>query len=132
MFDNYVFTEGSCKNVEKDGEITGFQMQSLISYYRGIPCSMIHDIKVSVDKTEVPRVKIRFSPNQGEDFFTLDELETVTTYKWEYGEQGTIYIEQEGGLGKGEHEVTLSTWVRVAYIPVPFGGTKTRIVSIGA
>lgn len=45
MFDNYVFTEGTCKNVEKENKIAGFQLQSLISYYRGIPCSMIHDIK---------------------------------------------------------------------------------------
>lgn len=130
MFDNYVFTEGTCKNVEKENRIAGFQLQSLISYYRGIPCSMIHDIKVQVDGEEIPREKIFFSPNQGEDFFSLDELETVTSYKWEYGEQGTIYVEQEGGLSKGEHEVTLSTWVRVAYIPVPFGGMKTRNVTI--
>lgn len=129
MFDNYVFTEGTCRNVVNEGVTEGFSMQSLITYYRGIPCSMIHDIKVSVDGEEVPRECIRFSPD-GEDFFTLDELETVTSYKWEYGEQGTILVKKEGGLTPGEHEVTLTTAVRVAYIPVPFSGTKTRTVVI--
>lgn len=129
MFDAYVFTEGTCKNIEQHGETTGFQLQTLITYYRGIPCSMIHDIKVSVDGMEVPRENIRFSPN-GEDYFTLDELETVTTYKWEYGEQGTVYVVWPGGLSKGEHEVSLTTTIRVAYIPVPFSGTRTRKVII--
>ena len=129
MFDNYVFTEGTCKNVEDKGQITGFSLQSLITYYRGIPCSMIHDIKMMVDGQEIPREKIRFSPD-GIDYFTLEELTTVTTYKWEYGEQGTIFVEQAGGLSGGEHDVTLSIAVRVAYIPVPFGGTKTRQVMI--
>lgn len=129
MFDNYVFTEGSCKNVEKDGKTIGFSLQTLITYYRGIPCSMIHDVKVEVDGREVDRKDIRFSPN-GEDYFTLDELTTVTTYKWEYGEQALIFVEKSGGLSAGEHEITLTTAVRVAYIPVPFAGSKTRTVVI--
>ncbi|MDF2512492.1 MAG: hypothetical protein K0S04_2358 [Herbinix sp.] len=129
MFDAYVFTEGTCKNTEQHGEVTGFQLQTLITYYRGIPCSMIHDIKVSVDGAEVPRENIRFSPG-GEEFFTLEELETVTTYKWEYGTPGTVYVVLPGGLVKGEHEVSLTTTIRVAYIPVPFSGTRTRKVNI--
>ena len=42
---------------------------------------MVHDVKVEVDGVEVPRESIKFSPN-GEDYFTLDEMETVTTYRW--------------------------------------------------
>jgi len=129
MFDNYVFTKGSCKNVEKDGKTIGFSLQTLITYYRGIPCSMIHDVKVSVDGQEVDRRDIRFSPNN-RDYFTLAEMETVTTYKWEYGEQATIFVEKDGGLQEGEHEITLTTAIRVAYIPVPFSGSKTRTVVI--
>lgn len=130
MFDNYVFTEGTCKNVvNKDGKINGFELKTLITYYRGIPLSMIHDIKVAVDGVEVPKDSIKFSPN-GEDYFTLNEMETVTSYKWEYGEQATVFVEKEGGLSKGKHEVKLTTIIRVAYIPVPFDGSQTRIVTI--
>lgn len=129
MFDNYVFTEGSCKNVTEGDKVIGFELETLITYYRGIPCSMIHDIKVKVDHIELPRESIRFSPD-GETYFTLDELETVTTYKWEYGVQGHVRVLIDGGLSKGEHEVSLTTMIRVAYIPVPFGGTKVRKVVI--
>lgn len=129
MFDNYVFTQGSCKNVQEDGKIVGFELETLITYYRGIPCSMVHDIKVKVDNKEIEREAIRFSPD-GETYFTLEELETVTTYKWEYGVQGHVKVLKEGGLSKGEHEVSLTTMIRVAYIPVPFGGTKVRKVHI--
>ncbi|WP_099466944.1 C-glycoside deglycosidase beta subunit domain-containing protein [Konateibacter massiliensis] len=129
MFDNYVFTEGTCKNVKEGNQIVGFELETLITYYRSIPCSMIEDIKVSVDNQEVPREVIRFSPD-GEEYFTLDELETVTSYKWEYGEQGHVRVMQEDGLSAGDHEVSLTTIIRTAYIPVPFGGTKVRTVHI--
>lgn len=130
MFDNYVFSEGSCKNVsDKDGKVIGFEMKTLITYYRGIPLSMVHDVKVAVDGADVPREKIKFSPN-GEDYFTLSEMETVTTYRWEYGEEATVFVEMEGGLSKGEHEVSLTTVSRVSYILVPFSGTRTRKVII--
>ena len=130
MYDNYVFIENTCKNVlNKDGKVNGFEMKTLITYYRGVPLSMVHDVKVEVDGVEVPRESIKFSPN-GEDFFTLDEMETVTTYKWEYGVEATVFVEKEDGLSKGEHDVKLTTIMRVAYIPVPFEGVRSRKVVI--
>lgn len=130
MFDNYVFSEGSCKNVsDKEGKVIGFEMKTLITYYRGIPLSMVHDVQVKVDGVKVPRESIKFSVN-GEDYFTLREMETVTAYRWEYGEEATVFVEKEGGLSKGEHEVSLTTVSRVSYIPVPFSGTRTRKVII--
>lgn len=130
MFDNYVFIEGSCKNVaDKEGKINGFELKTLITYYRGIPLSMVHDFKVAIDGVEVPRESIKFSPNN-QDYFTLDEMETVTSYKWEYGEEGTLFVEKEGGLSKGEHDISLTSVIRVAYIPVPFDGKRTRRVII--
>lgn len=130
MFDRYVLTDGSLKNVVKDGKAVGYSMQSQISYYRGIPCSMIHDVKIRVDGVDVPREKISFSPDGGKNVFTLDELETVTTYKWEYGEKGLFIVSQEGGLTPGEHEVMLMTVVRVDYIPFPFEGVRTKVMTV--
>lgn len=129
MFDNYIFTENSCKNIESNGKKTGFELKTLIPYYRGIPYSMIHDIRVEVDSLPVPRERIRFSAD-GEDWFSLGELETVTSYKWEYGQQGTIRIEQEGGIPTGTHDVMLAVVIRTAYIPVPFEGSRTRRVTV--
>ena len=36
MFDNNVFKEATCKNIEEKGEVIGFELQTLITYYRGI------------------------------------------------------------------------------------------------
>lgn len=129
MFDNYVLTDNSLENVKKDGEITGYKMRTRITYYRGIPLSMVHDIQVEVDGQEVPRESIRFSPD-GEIYFTLEEMKTVTSYKWEYGQEGVVYVEQPGGLAPGEHKIKLTQVSRVAYIPVPFSGTQTKTLIV--
>ncbi len=128
MFDNYVFTDNSARNVNTEDGGTAFQVETLITYYRGIPLSMVHDVELVVDGGDVPRDEVVISPN-GADWFTLDEATTVTTYRWEYGTP--LYVRWlNGGLPGGEHEVTLRLKVRVAYIPVPFGGERTRAVRI--
>ena len=95
MFDNNVFKENTCVNVEEDGKVIGFEMQTNITYYRGIPMSMIEYIKVAVDGEEVPTEDIRISLEK-EDWFTLKEAETVTTYKCEYGEPLYVLVIKEG------------------------------------
>lgn len=129
MFDNNVFKENTCVNVEEDGKVIGFEMQTNITYYRGIPMSMIEYIKVAVDGEEVPTEDIRISLEK-EDWFTLKEAETVTTYKWEYGEPLYVRVMKEGGLSKGTHRVKLTVATRTAYIPVPLEGIKEREVVI--
>ena len=129
MFDNNVFIEGTCKNVEENGKVTGYEMQTHITYYRGIPLSMINYVKVKVDGVEVPKEDIRFTPD-GIDWFTLDEMETVSAIKWEYGSPATVRVLKEGGLEKGNHKVTLTVCTRTAYIPMPLEGIMTRTVAI--
>lgn len=134
MFDNYVLSNGEVKNIVSDreenrGEIVGYEMKTLICYYRGIPLSMVHDVEVQINGEKEDRSLIYFSCD-GEDFFTLDELETVADYKWEYGTEATVFVKKPGGLSKGTHKVTLSTVIRNEYVPVPFSGTRTVEVTI--
>lgn len=130
MFDGYIFTEGSLRNVEIDGEVAGFEMRTRIPYYRGIPLSMVHDVEVEVDGEAVPRESIRFTVDDGEHWFTLAEMETVTFFRWEYADEATVRVLVPGGLAIGEHEVLLRVSARVAYIPVPFSGEMKRTVTI--
>ena len=130
MFDTNVFIEGTCKNTEVDGEIVGFELQTHITYYRGIPLSMVNDIKVKVDGEQAPREDILCSVDNGEYWFTLDEMETVVNHKWEYGEPMIVRVVKKGGLEKGNHEVELTVIVRTAYIPIPLEGIMTRNVVI--
>lgn len=129
MFDNNVFKDGTCANVVEDGKIIGYQMETNITYYRGIPMSMIEYIRVAVDGVQVDPAQIRISVDQ-EDWFTLKEADTVTSYKWEYGEPLYVRVLQEGGLSKGAHKVKLTVATRTAYIPVPLEGIKERAVII--
>ena len=128
MFDNNVFLKNSCKNYCEQGKVAGFELATNITYYRGIPLSMVEYIKVAVDGAEVPSEAIQISVDKL-DWFTLKEAETVTTYKWEYGEP--LYIRVPGeGLSRGEHKVRLTVATRTAYIPVPLEGIKERTVVI--
>ncbi len=130
MFDSYVFTENSARNIVTESGEPAFQLETLITYYRGIPLSMVHNVELVVDGVDVKREQLVISPN-GVDWFTLDEATTVTTYRWEYGTPLSIRW-LNGGLPAGEHEVTLRLQIRVAYIPVPFGGERTRTITIPA
>lgn len=130
MFDAYVFTEGSARNVVADGQVVGFQVETLITYYRGIPMSMINDVELVVDGRDVPRDELAISVDDGHEWFTLAEAETVTSRRWEYGDQLVVRWQKPGGLASGEHEVTVRLRIRVAYIPVPFGGERTRTVTV--
>ena len=128
MFDNNVFIDKSCVNVVEDGQVTGYELQTNITYYRGIPMSMVEFIKVEADGVEAPVESIRISVDRT-DWFTMKEAETVTTYKWEYGEP--LYVRVLGeGLSAGEHKVKLTVATRTAYIPVPLVGIKERSVVI--
>ncbi len=128
MFDNNVFIAGSCANAVENGAVVGYELQTNITYYRGIPLSMVEFIKVEADGVEAPVESIRISVDQN-DWFTLKEAETVTTYKWEYGEP--LYVRVLGeGLTSGTHKVKLTVATRTAYIPVPLVGIKERDVVI--
>lgn len=124
MFDKYVYVDRSLKNVEENGKVTGFEFQTLIPYYRGVPLSLVRMLEVEVDGEAIDRSALRFGVD-GEDFFTMDEILTVYDYKWEYGEPGIVRVMKEGGLSRGEHEVRLCIGVQPFYIPFPSAGTRT-------
>lgn len=56
----------------EDGKITGFELQTNITYYRGIPLSMIEYIHVAVDGENLPDEDIRISVDRI-DWFSLKE-----------------------------------------------------------
>nr|WP_319217711.1 DUF6379 domain-containing protein [uncultured Trichococcus sp.] len=129
MFDNNVFKKDTCKNIVENGTTIGYGLQTLITYYRGIPLSMVEFVKVAVDGVEEEPTAIQISIDE-EDWFTLKEAATVSSYKWEYGEPLHIRVMKEGGLANGNHDVALTIATRTAYIPVPLVGMKERTVTI--
>lgn len=129
MFDNNVLISGTCKNFVEDGRTAGFEVQTNITYYRGIPLSMVEYIRVSDNGVEVPVEDIRISIDHI-DWFSLKEAETVTSYKWEYGEPLYIRVLRDGGLSQGKHKIKLTVATRTAYIPAPLEGIREEEVDI--
>ncbi len=130
MFDNNVFVKDSFRNVVKNGNSVGYELETHITYYRGIPLSMVNEIIVKVDGVQEPAENLRCSVDGGEYWFTLAEMETVIGHKWEYGEKMIVFVQREGGLSKGEHKVEMTVSIRTAYIPVPIVGIKERTVLV--
>lgn len=128
MFEPYVISDDGFENVTVDGKIIGYQLKTRIAYYRGVPLSMVDKIELVVDDQPVPSEKINFTV--GDETFTLKEMETVTSVKWEFEQQATIFVDHPGGLTKGEHKIFLSQTTRVAYYPFPLEVRRTRIMSI--
>lgn len=129
MFDNYVFLEDSCKNFGEGEAIEGFELETLITYYRGVPLSMVYDVAVRVDGLPVPAEALRLSTD-GTEWFTLREAETAIHVKWEFGEPLKVRACVPGGLRRGEHDVELSLAVFPAYYPMPAGGKRARRVTV--
>lgn len=116
MFPRHMFRTNSIRNIEVDGKITGFQFDCRIQYYRGITLSILRNIEVLVDGEGYAREDIRFTLEG--DTFTLDEMETVITYRWKFGQFATVTVLKDGGLAKGKHHIKSTQTIAPSYMPV--------------
>ena len=129
VFDNNVYIDGSLKNIVENGEILGYELQTNITYYRGIPMSMIARIAIKEDGRDIPKESIRISADR-RTWFTLDEARQAYSYKWEYGKPLYIRVMKPGGLTNGKHQMEMIEGVRTAYMPSPIEGERAFEVLI--
>ena len=59
MFEPYVICEQGFRNVSENGQVTGFQLRLRIANWRGLPLSLIEDVRVRVDGESFPRDAIQ-------------------------------------------------------------------------
>jgi hypothetical protein len=111
-----MFNPEGFKNVEENQKVIGFQFDFKIQYYRGVTLSIIRNIEVNVDGEEFSRQDIRFTLEG--DTFTLDEMETVITYRWKFGEYATVTVLKDGGLSKGRHHIKATQTIAPSYMPM--------------
>lgn len=121
----YMLSPEDIKNVvSKDGNRIGVELKMLIPYYRGVALSMIDDLYVKINGLEFPKERLTFSL----DGFTYrwPQIETVTTFRWEYGEKATVFVPLENGI-----EVTPKNIVEVGCaIRMSYGGRFPRPVVV--
>jgi hypothetical protein len=109
MYDQHVIVPGSLRNTAQ-----GFELGIRLPYYRGQWLSIVEDIAVTVDGQRHPRDAVRFSV-RGRTF-TLDEMETATAERWDFGEVAMLQV-LAAPLAAGEHEVTVAEQLRISYLP---------------
>lgn len=111
------------KNTIVDNNTVGFEFETKILYYRGITLSIIHDMIVEVDGVKYPREAIRFTVNN--ETFTLDEMATVISNRWLFGQYAKITVLVEGGLKSGTHELKLTQIIAPSYMPMILNNSDT-------
>ncbi len=113
MFEKYMIYDKGFRNVEKDGEITGFQVGVRITYYRGVVLAVIGDFKVTVDGIAYTKDQMTFTVNG--NTYTFKEMIGKTDEHWDFGDVAYLTVLRPGGLPEGEHEVEVTEQIRVVY-----------------
>jgi len=127
MFERYVICEQGFKNVSEKGQITGFQLLLRIANWRGLPLSLIEDVRVRVDGESFPRDAVRVAV--GGHSFTLDEMVTRSDVRWQFDELAVITIRRAGGLTLGMHEVAVVEQIRTGLAALPTSQLPSSMAS---
>lgn len=128
MFDKYIVCEDGFQNIIEGDQVTGFQFQARLPYYRGLGISMVENLVVKVDGDEIPRDAIQVTLHG--NTYTLDEMETEYDDRWEFGEKGVVSVHKAGGLAPGKYEIEVSPFLRVSYLPFILTGQDAKELSL--
>ena len=115
MFDKHMICEEDFVNVFEGKKAIGFSFLARLPYYRGLGLSMVEDVGVTIDGQVIPRKDIRLT-FRGLTW-TLDEMETEYSNRWNFGEKAKVTALLPGGLAVGPHEIELSERLRISYLP---------------
>ena len=135
MFDKYLICNYGLRNViSETGAVEGFEMKIRIPYYRGVPLSVVEDIKIyvagGVDGGGLTYTSddIRFTVASGS--FMMSEMATVATRRWNFDEDATLKIYSPGGLLYFDQRIELWIIIRAPY--GKFTGHDKKVLSLEA
>lgn len=115
MFEKYMIMTRGFKNVQAEGEVSGFQFNIRTTYYRGVFLPIISGLEVNVDgeQFEANQLRVSFGGRQ----YTLDEMTRAETARWPFGDPATVTVLKSGGLAPGMHELSVTQSIKPAYMP---------------
>ena len=117
MFEKYMINDKGFCNIEKDGEIVGFQVGVRITYYRGVCLAVIQDFEVTVDDVLYKKNDMTFTVKN--ETYTFDQMIGRKDLRWDFGEVAYLRINLPGGLSEGIHKVKVMEEIRVVYGMMP-------------
>lgn len=129
MFDKYLICTDGLRNViTETGNIEGFEMKIRIPYYRGVPLSVVEEIKILVAGETFTNEDIRFTVPSGS--FMMSEMETVATKRWNLDEDATLRVRKPGGLVYFDQNIELWITIRAPY--GKFSGHDRKVLTMEA
>lgn len=128
MYDKYMIVGEAFRNVEKDGQVTGYQLGLRLPYYRGVVLSLVGETILTVDGETVPAEAMTVTV--GGKTFPMTRLEDEPVAKWEFGEVGIVTVDKPGGLEPGDHTLSLRQHIRISYVPGGFWGMDEKTLRL--
>lgn len=114
MYEKYMVLREDIQSVVENGVGTGFELKLRIPYYRGVSLSLVEDITVTFNNAVFTRDLLKFTV--GGVTYTFDEMATISTLRWEFGEKATVFVPLKGGIPLGFHRIEVSVLIRVSYM----------------
>ena len=118
MHRTHILSNAGARSVYEKGKRVGYCVNLRISYYRGVPLSLVDFIELWVDGEAVPPEDMTVQC-EGKEYPYLDifkdNFETETW--WRFGEYLRVIVKKDGGIPVGHHKVKLHVGVRCSYIP---------------
>ncbi|MDL2288483.1 DUF6379 domain-containing protein [Oscillospiraceae bacterium OttesenSCG-928-F05] len=103
------------RNIEENGEVTGFQVRIRSLYYRGVYLSQLRPAVVTVDGEVFDGESVTWMI-LGKTY-TQKELEAVGDINWPLLEPATLRIAKPGGLTQGFHDIEVNYGYSASYMP---------------
>ncbi len=103
------------RNVQEDGEVTGFQFKLRLPYYRGVFLSQIRPGTLFVDGERISKENITWNI-KGEDY-TNEEMAADYSTQWDVTCPAVLKVRKPGGLAQGYHDLKYGFCFTSSYMP---------------
>lgn len=103
------------KNTIENSEVSGFQFNIRLMYYRGLWLSQIRPLAVEVDGYLIAQEDIIWEI-EGEKY-TIEQMAEIGDIQWNVLCPATIYVIKKGGLLPGYHNLKIDHRFSSSYMP---------------
>lgn len=131
-YNKILICDQTIKNFEVEGITIGYQFQIRYPSYRGTFLSCIEKLEFTMDGEMIDQSKIYMELNGKQ--FLIEELKDQYKEYWFVLDKATIIVLENGGISKGQHELTVDMLHRIpyagyegSYIKFPSIVTKTMV-----
>jgi len=121
------------RNVNENGEITGFQVPIRSKYYRGVWLSELRPATLTVDGVKYSGDQVTWTVDG--KAYEQAELAERGDVHWGNMEAAILTVRKPGGLALGIHEVDVTFQVSASYMPPrmdlrPQGNEPRKVVLV--